>query len=77
VEATGSIGDSWWKQRQGRIRAGCHDDKLAYAEAWAASGYRVTKSSSWIRTAIHFDGSSSVTVLVGCHHGHATFSTLA
>ena len=74
VEASGSL-DSWWKHHQGRIHAGCRGDKLVYAEAWAASGYRVTKSTTWIRTAIRFDGSSPVTVLVGCHHGHASFST--
>ncbi|MGV8849785.1 MAG: hypothetical protein ACOH16_09570 [Propionibacteriaceae bacterium] len=75
VEASGTASESWWKQRQGRICADCRSDELAHAEAWAASGYRVTKSSTWIRTAIFFDGASPVTVLVGCHDGHATFST--
>lgn len=75
VEASGSISESSWNHRQGRIDAGCRGDKLAYAEPWAANGYQVTKSSTWIRTAIFFDGPSPVTVLVGCHDGHATFST--
>lgn len=77
VEASGTASESWWKQRHGRIYADCRGDRLAYAEAWAASGYRVTKSSTWIRTAFLFDGSSPVTVLVGCHDGHATFSRSA
>lgn len=73
--ADGTISALTWTHRQGGIHAGCLANRLAYAEPWAASGYQVAKSSSSIRTAIFFNGSSPVTVLVGCHGGHPTFST--
>jgi hypothetical protein len=75
VDAIGSTSESWWNQRQGRILAACRGDELAYAEPWAATGYQVTTSSTWIRTAFFFDGPSPVTVVVGCHNGHVTFTT--
>ncbi len=75
TKADGSISAQTWTYRQGGIHAGCLGDRLAYAEPWAATGYRVAKSSNWIRRTIFFDGSSPVTVLVGCHGGHPTFST--
>lgn len=76
IDADGSISESWWNHPQGRIHAACGGDRLTYAEPWAASGYQVTKSSTWIRTVILFDGSSPVSVAIGCHDGHATFSKI-
>jgi hypothetical protein len=65
---------TWW-HHQGGIHAACRGDSLAFAEPWAENGYMVVKQASWFRTAIFFKGSSPVTVLVGCHAGHPSFTT--
>ncbi len=65
---------TWW-HHQGGIHAACHGDNLAYAEPWAEKGYKVVKQAGWFRTAIIFKGSTPVTVLVGCHGGHPSFTT--
>ena len=77
TEADGTITALTWAHRQGGIHAGCLGERLAYAEPWATTGYRVEKSYTWIRTAIFFNGSAPLTVLVGCQGGHPTFSTFS
>jgi hypothetical protein len=71
-----AVSFSAWRHAEGAIRAGCNGPSLAFVESKAGDGYEASQRASWFRTAITFDGPTTVSVGVSCSDGKPSFSIL-